>query len=56
MLARLSGRGEGEANIVAVRQGPLIATAFHPELTSDVRFHKFFVNTVRASKGLPPMA
>jgi 5'-phosphate synthase pdxT subunit len=32
---------EGEA--VAVRQGRLLATAFHPELTTDTRFHKLFV-------------
>lgn len=28
---------------VAVRQGNLLATAFHPELTSDTRFHKYFL-------------
>jgi hypothetical protein len=35
--------------IVAVRQGPLLATAFHPELTGDLRVHQFFVDLVRAS-------
>ncbi|HEY7223843.1 MAG TPA: pyridoxal 5'-phosphate synthase glutaminase subunit PdxT [Micromonosporaceae bacterium] len=29
--------------IVAVRQGNLLATAFHPELTPDLRVHRFFV-------------
>ena len=29
--------------IVAARQGNLLATAFHPELTDDDRFHRFFV-------------
>ena len=29
-------------NIVAVRQGNLLATAFHPELTGDDRFHRYF--------------
>ena len=31
---------------VAVRQGPLMATAFHPELTDDLRWHAFFVKLV----------
>ena len=33
--------------IVAVRQGPALATAFHPELTGDRRIHELFVNIVR---------
>jgi 5'-phosphate synthase pdxT subunit len=33
--------------IVAVRQGPAIATAFHPELTPDLRIHKLFVDIVK---------
>jgi 5'-phosphate synthase pdxT subunit len=33
--------------IVAVRQGPVLATAFHPELTPDLRIHKLFVEMVR---------
>jgi 5'-phosphate synthase pdxT subunit len=34
--------------IVAVRQGPVLATAFHPELVSgDDRVHRYFVETVR---------
>ncbi len=32
---------------VAVRSGHLLATAFHPELTSDTRWHELFVNMVR---------
>lgn len=31
-------------HIVAVRQRNILATAFHPELTGDLRFHQFFVN------------
>ncbi len=31
---------------VAVRQGHMLATAFHPELTDDSRMHKLFVNMV----------
>ena len=32
--------------IVGVRQGNNMATAFHPELTTDPRFHMYFVNLV----------
>ncbi len=31
---------------VAVQQGSLLATAFHPELTSDTRFHRHFLNLI----------
>jgi len=48
ILARLepalSGiEGEREGAVVAVQQGNLLATAFHPELTEDNRFHRYFV-------------
>ncbi len=33
--------------IVAVRQGPALATSFHPELTRDGRIHQLFVDMVR---------
>ena len=33
--------------IVAVRQGQLLATAFHPELTPDRRIHQLFVDIVK---------
>ena len=39
--------GGGAGRIVAVRQGVLIATAFHPELTGDHRVHALFVEVVR---------
>lgn len=32
---------------VAVRQGPILATAFHPELTPDTRWHALFVEMAR---------
>ena len=35
-----------DGRIVAVRQGKLLACAFHPELTSDLRFHRYFLNIV----------
>jgi pyridoxal 5'-phosphate synthase pdxT subunit len=42
------GQGDGAAGgkIVAVRQGPLLATSFHPELTGDPRIHRMFVGIV----------
>ncbi len=36
--------------IVAVRQGPALATAFHPELTQDNRVHKIFTDMVREQR------
>jgi pyridoxal 5'-phosphate synthase pdxT subunit len=36
--------------IVVVKQGNILATAFHPELTSDVSMHKFFVKSVQQYK------
>ncbi len=41
------GADPGTGRIVAVRQGPALATAFHPELTGDLRVHKLFVDMVR---------
>jgi 5'-phosphate synthase pdxT subunit len=38
---------DGAGRIVAVRQGVLLATAFHPELTGDHRVHALFVEVVR---------
>jgi pyridoxal 5'-phosphate synthase pdxT subunit len=32
-----------DGRIVAARQGKLLATSFHPELTQDTRFHEFFL-------------
>ena len=39
--------GSNAGTIIAVRQGPLLATSFHPELTGDARFHDHFVRIVR---------
>ncbi len=39
--------GAAAARIVAVRQGPVLATAFHPELTGDERVHRLFVDLAR---------
>ena len=35
-----------DGTIVAARQGKLLASAFHPELTDDTRFHGYFLDIV----------
>ncbi|MFO7819806.1 MAG: pyridoxal 5'-phosphate synthase glutaminase subunit PdxT [Halanaerobacter sp.] len=40
---------ELEGRIVAAEEDNLLATAFHPELTSDLTLHNYFVDKVRAS-------
>jgi 5'-phosphate synthase pdxT subunit len=49
ILARVEG-GPADGRIVAVRQGNLLATSFHPELTGDIRVHALFVEMVRAAR------
>jgi pyridoxal 5'-phosphate synthase pdxT subunit len=46
VLGRVVG-GPADGRIVAVRQGDLVATSFHPELTGDRRVHAMFVDVVR---------
>lgn len=41
--------GPALGRIVAVRQGPVMATSFHPEITADDRVHRYFVDLVRSS-------
>ncbi|MEV1328816.1 pyridoxal 5'-phosphate synthase glutaminase subunit PdxT [Micromonospora costi] len=43
------GDGPAAGRIVAVRQGNLLATSFHPELTGDRRLHAYFVDLVRSA-------
>ena len=38
-----------DGGIVAVRQGALLGTSFHPEVTGEHRFHELFLDTVRAA-------
>jgi pyridoxal 5'-phosphate synthase pdxT subunit len=45
VLARVED-GPAEGRIVAVRQGSLLATSFHPEMTGDGRVHELFVRIV----------
>ena len=49
VLARISG-GEADGRIVAVRQGDLVATSFHPEISGDTRVHRYFVDLVRSAR------
>ena len=49
VLGRVVG-GAADGKIVAVRQGHLVATSFHPELTGDPRVHAMFVELVRAAR------
>ena len=44
ILAAVDGKA------VAARQGNMIVTAFHPELTSDARVHGYFLDMVRAAE------
>jgi 5'-phosphate synthase pdxT subunit len=45
VLARVE-QGPAAGRIVAVRQGPLMATSFHPEVGGDSRVHRLFVDLV----------
>ncbi len=36
----------GDGTIVAAKQGKLLAAAFHPELTDDLRFHRYFLDII----------
>jgi len=45
ILARLT-----DGTIVAARQGKLLASAFHPELTNDLRFHQYFLDIIAEQK------
>jgi pyridoxal 5'-phosphate synthase pdxT subunit len=51
VLARIPAQASatGQEQIVAVRQGNLLATSFHPEITPDLRFHQYFAEMVRVA-------
>ncbi|EOM75875.1 pyridoxal 5'-phosphate synthase glutaminase subunit PdxT [Rhodococcus rhodnii] len=53
VLARVPHGDDTDADaagrIVAVRQGAVVATSFHPEVTGDRRVHELFVDIVRES-------
>ena len=45
--AKIMAKFENKA--VLVKQGNLLVSTFHPELTNDIRIHKYFVNMIRKS-------
>jgi 5'-phosphate synthase pdxT subunit len=45
VLARLT-----DDTVVAARQDKLLVTAFHPELTDDLRFHRYFLDIVSGKR------
>jgi 5'-phosphate synthase pdxT subunit len=42
--------GLNESKIIAVRHENVLATSFHPEVTDDLRIHRYFVDLVRAAR------
>jgi 5'-phosphate synthase pdxT subunit len=46
VLGVYRGGEEGVEDIVAVRQGNVFGTSFHPELTDDVRIHVWWLRQV----------
>ncbi len=53
VLARVED-GPAAGRIVAVRQGSLMATSFHPEVGGDARVHRLFVDLVEGRDELDP--
>ncbi|KAL9935776.1 hypothetical protein V8E36_005353 [Tilletia maclaganii] len=45
-LLNPENRPERDSQIVALRQGNIMVTSFHPELTVDSRFHEYFVRSI----------
>jgi 5'-phosphate synthase pdxT subunit len=45
VIARLA-----DGTAVAAREGTMVASSFHPELTDDPRFHEYFLDLVRQAK------
>ena len=55
LIESINGNAEvlaslADGTVVAVRQAKMLAAAFHPELTDDLRFHKYFVDIVSGSR------
>jgi 5'-phosphate synthase pdxT subunit len=49
VLGEVTPPGTDKSRIIAVRQGALLATSFHPEVTDDRRIHRYFLDVVRAA-------
>jgi 5'-phosphate synthase pdxT subunit len=53
VLAQVPGR-DGRSRPVACRQGPVLVTAFHPELAGDLRLHQLFLESARDGRPAVP--
>lgn len=56
----IEGMGKGvqtvskfNEKVVAVKQGNILGVAFHPELTTDVSWHKYFVSMIKPKSNVP---
>jgi 5'-phosphate synthase pdxT subunit len=49
VLASVRNEADWRETPVALRQGQLMATSFHPELTADSRFHQYFLDIVKTA-------
>jgi pyridoxal 5'-phosphate synthase pdxT subunit len=49
VLGEVELPGTSESRVIAVRQGNVMATSFHPEMTDDLRIHRYFLDLVRAA-------
>ena len=49
VLAEVTPPGTSVSRVVAVRQGSLLATAFHPEVTDDLRVHRYLLRLIAGS-------
>jgi 5'-phosphate synthase pdxT subunit len=45
-----------DGTIVAVREGPMLGTAFHPEVSGDSRFHHYFLRIVQSVNRQVPLS
>ncbi len=54
VLARLPEDSQRAGRVVAAQQGHLLATSFHPELTDDKRFHRYFLSLVKGLEDHDP--
>jgi len=50
LLGAVVPPGMRESNIIPVRHQNVLATSFHPEVTDDLRIHRYFVDLVRAAQ------
>jgi len=55
IFSRIYGKAKAllqlpDGKVVAVQDGHLLGTSFHPELTDDLRFHRYFVEMVKRTR------